>query len=92
MTFERKIVVSLQEVKAVIFECNKCKSRTVIIPEQLDSIPRQCPNEHAWEPKAGLGHSGFIFEAFTTSLKKLRDPLYESAGFTILLEFEEPKP
>lgn len=90
MTFEHRIVVSLQEIKAIIFECNDCKSRSAIVPEKLDSIPKRCPNGHPWEPDTGLEHSGWMFSALTKSIKTLRDPLYEKAGFKIFLEFEEP--
>jgi len=91
MTFEHRIVVSLSEIKAIIFECNECQSRSAIVPEKLDSIPKRCPNGHAWAPDTGAEHSGWMFSALTKSIRTLRDPLYENVGFKIFLEFEEPK-
>jgi hypothetical protein len=92
MTFERKIVIGLEEIKAVIFQCNKCGSKISIAPDKLDSIPRQCPNDHAflWNPSPEF--AGSMLGAFTTSIKKLREPIYENLGFKIFLELEEPKP
>lgn len=86
MTYEHKIVVSLDEIRAVVFECNTCKSRTAISPANLLAIPENCPNGHLWQ-RTGLGHTG----AWVTSLKHFSDPVYEKSGFKILLEFEEPK-
>ena len=87
MTYERRIVVSLDEIKAVVFECGQCNSRTAIAPDKLTSIPENCPNGHLWQ-SIGLAHTG----AFINSLRHFKDPIYEKAGFKIFLEFEEPKP
>jgi hypothetical protein len=94
MTFEHKIVVGLEEIKGIIFECNQCKSRTVLTPESANFPPQKCPNGHGWNwnVSTGYGSTESPFQAFLTSLKKLRDPLSESVGFKIFLEFEEPKP
>lgn len=86
MTQERRIIVSLDEIKAFVFECNRCKSRVSIPPEAFEFIPENCPHGHSWQ-SAGLGHGG----TFLKAIKHLKDPIYEKAGFRIFLEFEEPK-
>jgi hypothetical protein len=93
MTFERKIVVGLEEIKAVIFQCNKCGSRMSIAPDKFDDIPGQCPNGHPMLTAKFLPQDfgGSLMFGFLQALKKLKEPIYESAGFKIFLEFEEPK-
>jgi hypothetical protein len=86
------MIVSLSEVKAIVFECASCKSRTAIVPEKLDGVPEHCPNGHLWQSNIGLDHSGYIFGAFITSIKALRITKEKENGFKILLEFEEPRP
>ena len=90
MTIERRIIMSLSEIKAVVFECNSCKSRTSIVPEKLETVPKECPNGHIWQSRFGLEHNDYIFMAFITSLKQLRAPREEKTGFKVFLEFEEP--
>ena len=41
MTFERKIIVGLDDIKAVTFEC-KCKARITVPTESLRDTPRAC--------------------------------------------------
>ena len=93
MTFERKIVVGLEEIKAVIFQCSKCESRMSIAPDRFDAIPEQCPNGHPMLTAKTLPHDfgGSLMLGFLMALKKLKDPIYDSVGFKIFLEFEEPR-
>ena len=91
MTFERKIVIGLEEIKAIIFQCKKCGSRMYVPPADFSSIPEQCPNGHAMLSKFPPDFGGSLLEGFLKGLKKLGDPIYESGGFKILLELEEPK-
>ncbi|MHB8484939.1 MAG: hypothetical protein ACYDCM_04280 [Candidatus Acidiferrales bacterium] len=93
MTYERKIIVGLEEIKAVIFQCNECKSRIVLAPENVESPPRKCPREHAWDWNivAEYDQMGSPFVCFLLGLKQLRNPLIERCGFKVFLEFEEPK-
>jgi len=92
MTVERKVVIGLDEIKAIIFQCIKCGSRMCIPPDKFDSIPSQFPNGHAMLTQFPPDFAGSTLLAFLTGLRKLREPLYETAGFKIFLEFEEPKP
>lgn len=93
MTFERKIIVGLEEIKALVFECNECGARTIIPLEKLSSIPKECPNGHRWDWNVKPDITGSPYLIFMLSLKKLIDPQYEKAAhFKIFLELEEPKP
>lgn len=89
MTFEHKIIASVADVKAVIFQCNNCGSKMSIPPNKLDAIPDKCPNGHGFAP-APPDFAGSIPGAFITSIKKLSDPIYANLGFKILLEFDGP--
>jgi len=92
MMYERRIVASLQDIKALIFQCNQCKSRTAMSPDDWTFVPKQCPNGHHWAINTGkIFESGFMPEAFLASLRNLRDPAYEQSGFKIFLEFEDAK-
>jgi hypothetical protein len=93
MMRERKIVVSLSEIKALIFECTNCKARTVLSPENADLIPDQCAKGHLWGWKAqkDFGHyeAATPYPAFLGSLKRLRNPDSQQPGFSIFLEFDD---
>ncbi len=91
MTFEHKLIVGLEDIKGIIFECNQCKSKTVLIPESADFPPQRCPNGHAWDWNipVSYGSTESPFKAFLTSVKRLRDPLAERVGFKIFLEFND---
>ena len=94
MTIERRIVVGLQDVKAVTFECEACHSRITMNPDRARDIPEQCAEcKKKWAPH-GFGMSGTAmspFLNFVEALAKLRIIGTNTAGFSILLEFEEPK-
>jgi hypothetical protein len=94
MTSERRIIVSLSDIKAVVFECDECKARTSIVPERFQFIPDTCPSGHRWASQTGemLGQAPFMPMGFIYALKKLRTANYEKMGFRILLEFEELEP
>ena len=91
MTVEHKMTVGLEEIKAIIFECNTCKSRTVLSPENIQSPPASCPLRHNWDWNTPAERHLFFepFMSFFTALKSLRDPLSQKVGFRILLEFED---
>ena len=92
MTFERKIIVGLEEIKALVFQCNECEARTVIPIGKLSSIPTECPTGHSWDANAAPDSPKSPYFAFMFSLKRLMDPQYEKAArFKIFLELEEPK-
>lgn len=92
MTVERRIIVGLEDIKALIFECRECKSKIVLTPEDSDKPPKTCPKGHAWEwniPEEYETINGSVFFFFLRALKRLRDRVEERAsGFKILLEFD----
>lgn len=92
MTFEHKLVCGLNEIKAIIFECNECKARVVLSPDIMRP-PRQCPSGHAWDWNISLGYSSTESPhiAFLSALRKLTDIGLKEVGFKVFLEFDEPK-
>lgn len=94
MTFEHKLLIGLDEIKALVFQCNECNSRTVVAPESIERPFTKCPQGHAWDWNAPTEFKEFSspFLAFFYAVKRLRDPVREkSSGFRLLLELEEPK-
>jgi hypothetical protein len=93
MTFEHKLLVGLGEIKAIVFECNECKSRMVLSPEDVNKPPATCPRGHHWDWDTPSEHHSFDspFPQFLSALKRLREPMRERVGFRLLLEFEGQK-
>lgn len=91
MTIERKIVVGLGDIKSVSFQCDECKYRVTMSPDEIREIPRGCPNGHRWiqgEPEASQFPP---LLKFAENLGKLRTATSQKLlGFQILLEFDEP--
>ena len=94
MTFERKMVVGLDDIKAVTFECLECHSRLTLLPDNLVNFPKQCsrcPQE--WIPADPSTYSSVAspFSNFLRSVTQIRTLIGTNAiGVKILLEFEEP--
>lgn len=92
MTIERKIVVGLEDIKAVSFQCEKCEYRVTMSPDNVQGIPNHCPNGHDWAQGENIAMHVPPLLQFTTTLAKLRMLLGQKAiGFRILFEFDEPK-
>ena len=94
VTFERKIVVGLEEIRAISFECHQCKSRLTVSPDDIRDIPATCPHcNFSWrlpeDPHAGPVASPPKNFAFGISELKIRFGA-DVIGFKILLEFDEP--
>ncbi len=95
MTFERKIVVGLEEIRAITFECHQCKSRLTVSPDDIRDIPIACPHcNFSWrlpeDPSRGAepAHRRKILRLEFKELK-IRFGA-DVIGFKILLEFDEP--
>lgn len=91
MTFEHKIVVGLEEIRAIVFEC-KCKAKIVVSPDDATKVPNTCPLGHSWSwdilDERMDPQSPFL--ALLRAVKKLRTPpLRDTAGFRILFEFDD---
>jgi hypothetical protein len=97
MTFEHKIVASLADIRAISYECNGCRARVTFSPDKFiepTNICFQCRNP--WQEKLATAVPNFSADLavarFIKSLNVLRTLFQEgSMGFTIILEFEEPK-
>jgi hypothetical protein len=96
VTFEHKIVVGLNDIKAVIFECAnaKCRARLSVFPDKIQ-IPAKCQNcNEAWidhrERKSFLDDSSQQTN-FIKALSNLRMLEENGAPFKILLEFDDSK-
>lgn len=93
MTIERKIVVGLDDIKAITLEC-ECGARMTFTPELFRAIPANCSNcPKQWSKFDRLDTAPGIPAAtwFLTSLRDIRTLLREkSLPFKILLEFNEP--
>jgi hypothetical protein len=92
MTFERKIVVGLEDIRAISFKCAHCEYRVTVSPDKVSGIPAHCPNGHDWTQGEQEAMIVPPLLQFTTTLAKLRTLLSQKAlGYRILLEFDEPK-
>ncbi len=91
MTFENKIVVGLDDIKAVTLQCAKCGSRISVLPDRV-RVPNRCPHcDQQWLPDADLVQeikapaSPYIL--LCNAIRQIRE-LKNDIPFTILLEFE----
>ena len=93
MTFEHKIVVGLDDIKAVLFECGRCQTRISVPAEKLRNVPMQCLQcGEIWISKGVSPHHqdmASAYENFVSAIVKIRTLLENGAPFKILLEFSE---
>ena len=90
MTIEHKIVVGLNDIKAVVLECRKCHTRVSVPPEDA-KVPYACPSGHQWLPEiVDSGGSPRLpaYQRFCVALKECRTLQANGAPFTILFEFD----
>jgi hypothetical protein len=95
MTFERKIVVGLEDIASISLECVKCKRRITFSPDERIPIPRACSCGHAWIPSevtvpfnSTESPLGIFLQTVETIRKIARANPY---GVKILLEYMEPE-
>ena len=53
MTFDKTIVVGIEDIKSISLECTKCRVRMVISPDDVGVVPCECPNQtcrNEWAP------------------------------------------
>jgi len=92
VTFENKIVVGLDDIKAVSFECmgRECHARVTLSLDKI-RIPARCPNcNEIW---ISGGAKSFLSDTsqqtnFINALDKLRLLEANGVAFKILLEFD----
>jgi hypothetical protein len=92
MTIERKIVVGLNDIKAISLQCEKCEFRVSMSPDKGTGPILGCPHGHEWS-KGEIETSHLPpLQRFASSLEKLRILMgQKTLGFKILLEFDEPR-
>jgi len=99
VTVERKIVVGLEDVEKICFECLKegCRYKVSISPDVFERIPQSCEQcGSRWTPLDNTGVSAsrpWVFSNFANALKMIRNLIASKSplNFRILLEFNEPK-
>jgi hypothetical protein len=94
MTIKRKILVGLDDIKAICLECRDCDTRLSLRPDGSSRIPAQCPHCNADWMQLDPASSRALdspFVSFVSSLQRIRSLLKEGAtmGFNILIEFDE---
>lgn len=96
MAIERKLIVGIEDIKALVFECNSCLSRLSVAPAHLTMLTRcpQCNREWSLlDPFERLDQVISPFANFASSVERLRSltkQATEVAGFRMLIELEEP--
>ncbi len=99
MTLQNRIVVGLDDIKAVTLECTdqdnkKCCARFSSSPDMIQ-IPKNCPQCNAtwWKgDQTFRQYDNPRQMGFLEALAKLRDREAEGTPFRIFLEFETPEP
>jgi hypothetical protein len=94
MTFERKIVVGLEDIASISLECVKCKRRLTFCPDERIVIPRACscgngwiPNEVAVPFRSTESPLGIFLQTVQTIRTITASNPY---GVKILLEYTDP--
>jgi hypothetical protein len=98
MTFERRMIAGIEDIKAVVFQCGdkKCKVRTTVPVDALREVPRACPSCNLpWNQDATVQHVNTsagapvaLVQAIVTMRVLQREGKEEN--FKILFEFDEP--
>jgi hypothetical protein len=97
VTVEHKIVVSLNDIKAVIFECRQCRTRVSMLPDAM-RIPQQCPNGNCESREWITGIPAPVVSSYEDSTAKYVSFVQalghirkknNDAAFRILLEFDD---
>jgi hypothetical protein len=90
MTFEHKIVVGLDDIKAVTLECCQCHVRLTMSPDEV-RFPQRCRHcDAAWllgDPSRYLSGTSAQLN-FVDAIAQIRKQMKEGVAVKILLEFE----
>jgi hypothetical protein len=94
MTVQRRTTVGLEDIKAVIFECNTCGQKITTPVDSLAThgVPRGCVCNVSWRIPANAivreqPASNSLIESLVTMRILMRS---NDAPFRIILEFDEP--
>lgn len=92
MTFEHRLLIGFDEIKAIVFECNTCKTRTSIAIKEFNAPPLLCPKQHAWTTNKPTIEATPALNALALLLQRLgTEDSISQTGFKIFLEFEAEK-
>jgi uncharacterized paraquat-inducible protein A len=98
MTVEHRIVIGLEDIKAIILECNKCQARVQVPTANLDlGTHDECPScKHQWWPSSRVRNAPATtqFSPFVLFVNGLKGILSQpqGVGFTMYLQLEEVRP
>lgn len=97
MTVEHRMIVGINDIKAVTFECLNCKTRITVQADSLRDVPRVCGscNTVWWastDTTAYVSTSApaplALIQAIVTMNILIRE---KKETFRVLFEFDEPK-
>ena len=71
MTLEHRLLVGFDEIKAVVFECNTCKTRTSVPIGKFDAPLAVCPQGHRWVTDKPMIPQGPAFHALAFLLARV---------------------
>ena len=91
MTVERRVMVSLDEIKAITFECSRegCGARITLSPADL-VLPDACPRDHRWDMYEQEGQRSLPARFAIALQSVIAEGTKNARGFRILLEIESP--
>jgi hypothetical protein len=89
VTFEHKILAGFEEIQAVVFECNTCKTRVSIPVKEFTSGSISCPKKHGWTTgNLAIDRLNGV-DAFAMLVAHFGNSAFqEQSGFRILLDFD----
>lgn len=95
MTVESRLVVGIEDIRAISLECTECKTRLSCLPDTLNDVPHVCPKcRHPWLPSDRKINHEFADPSpvqFVKAVAQIRALSREvKVGFRILLEFDAP--
>jgi hypothetical protein len=97
MTLEHRMIVGIDDIKAITFECLNCKTRTTVPVSSLRSVPQACGSCNAvwWtgaDVASNVSTSGPAAIGFIQAIVTLKIMIREKKdAFRILLEFDDPR-
>jgi len=96
VTIEHSVIVGLDDIKAVIFECRGCKTRLVMSPDSA-SIPHHCPKQNCdvmWLSGKASGITNDYegtSSAFLNLISAIEFLRKRNGGFRVLFEFRDER-
>lgn len=97
MTIEHRILVGIEDIRAVTFECDACKARSTVPFGSVRDLPGSCSSCNAvwWVSSDFSTHvsaSGPAARQFIHSIVTFRALMGEKkTPYRILLEIEDPR-